>query len=197
MAGIPLGPPPITVVITSCCAKPGTLTSNAASINAIDIVKRRMNFFSWKSWVRVDSLLERQVVRADRQQRTPADLRALLPGLPLGVLEQDHQVRLGWRTHPLPEFPLGNRELLAHLDELLALPDLHRLKIPAQSHGWTRIQQCDDHVSRCGRVVVIQLQMQCDLDTVTLLVYSADVEVSVKVVSFCSGSRTCGDGCQR
>src|SRR5277367_2048094 len=136
------------------------------------------------SWVRVGSLLDRQVVRADRQQWTPADLRALLPGLSLGVLIQDHYVRLGRRTHPLPEFPLGNRELLAHLDELLALPDLHRLKVPSQSHGWTRIQQRDDHTPGCGRVVVVQLQMQCDLNAVTLLVYSADVEVPGKIVSF-------------
>jgi len=58
-------------------------------------------------------------------------LHALLPALSFAVLVQDDEIGLRRRCRPFAEFTLRDRELLAHFNEFLTLPYLHRLKVAA------------------------------------------------------------------
>src|ERR1039458_8488527 len=104
MAGMPLGPPPIAVVIMSCPSA-GRLTSSAVSRKKTDVVKRRMKFSPRRMSLFLFGQLEPAADPALLvDQRAAADLRPLLPSLSVAVLEQDHQVRLRRRRIPLAEF---------------------------------------------------------------------------------------------
>src|ERR1039458_7764934 len=101
MAGMPLGPPPIAVVMMSC-ASAGKLTSSAVSRRKTDVVKRRMKFSPRKMSLFVFGQVQPAadpVLLVD--QRAAADLRPLLPALSVAVLEQDHQVRSEEHTSEL------------------------------------------------------------------------------------------------
>src|ERR1051326_2299348 len=99
------------------------------------------------------------VLGGGTDQRTATDLRAFLPRDSLGVLEQDPQVGLRRRRHPLLELAPGHAELLAHLDKLVAFPHLYRLEVAAERHYRRRIDESNDYAAGIRVAVIEQLQM--------------------------------------
>src|SRR4029077_15556856 len=98
------------------------------------------------------------------------------------------QVRLSRGCHPFSELAFAYGKLLAHFDEVLALPNLYGLKVSAQRHCRRRIHKRDNHALCVCVTVVEELEVKGDLYHVSLLLHSADIEVSGKLSSAFSGS---------
>src|SRR6266498_860569 len=180
---MPLGPPPIAVVMMSCvCA--GRLTSNAVTRRAANIVKRRMYLFSSEFWVRgrVSSGQSRSLL-FQWNHRAAADQGSLLPRIARAIPVEDDQVGLRRSCHPFVVFTLRNGELLIHFNELVALPSLHGLEASPYCHVGRRSDQRNHHAFCVLVRVIEESQVKSDLHRIVLLMNSADVEISGKLVT--------------
>src|SRR5579862_657745 len=128
------------------------------------------------------------IAERNRCEWTPAELCALLPCAAIAVLVENYDIGLSRRGHPFSEFALAHRELLAHLDKLLALPHLQWLEVSTQSHGWGRIQQRHNYALRVFSSVIEKLEMKSDLYEFALVLGSANIEVAREFTSVTCGS---------
>src|SRR5579859_729118 len=120
-----LGPPPITVEITSCCPSAGKASSMAIS-TIIKIREWRISppgsFAEVRFRVSVSAITgSSPSIRLFRQALPVAHLHKTLPPLPLGIAVHDEQSGLG-AVLPALEFALGNGELLREANFAKVLP---------------------------------------------------------------------------
>ena len=81
MAGMPLGPPPMAVVITSC-ANAGRLTSIAVSRSKVDEVKRRIGGITYQNNTRLGAAIRHATAKLAKQDARTRLLIVLSDGRP-------------------------------------------------------------------------------------------------------------------